>query len=106
MKNYGGTEIMAEAVATERPRARAKPAATDEAKTQKITVTVGELGRNHQTVTGAAGMTVGQALERARVRPGDRPILVRGRRVKKTDKLADHDILVVSTQVRGGATKI
>lgn len=96
---------MAEAAAAARPPARTRQAAqTGEGKAQKITITVGELGTNSQTVTGAPGMTVGQALERANVRPGDRSTIVKGRRVKLTDQLQDHDTLLVTGRVRGGAT--
>lgn len=95
---------MAEQQPQARPRRGAKQAATGgEAEAQQITITVGELGTASVPVTGASGMTVGQALERAGVRTGDRETLIRGRRVHAQDVLQDHDIVVVTGRVRGGA---
>lgn len=70
---------------------------------QQITVSVGELGSSTKSVTGASGMTVGQALERAGVRTEGRATLIRGARVTRETVLEDHDVLVVSGRVRGGA---
>lgn len=90
--------------AAARPQRRTTRGADKPAEgTQQITVTVGELGTSSRPITGASGMTVGQALDSAGVRAGDRATLVRGRRVNADTRLQDHDIIVVTARVRGGA---
>jgi len=93
-------------------RSRSSVAATTEGTSQQevpqgepkqITISVVELGVSTKSVTGESGMTVGQALDLAGAETEEQTTTVRGQRVEADTPLQDHDVVVVSGQVRGGA---
>lgn len=69
----------------------------------QISVRVGQLAARTRTITGAPGMTVAAALQQAGVGLDKATAIIQGVAVEGTRVLQNGELIVVSSNVRGGS---